>query len=175
MSYFIFHTIGPTDLLHPTPPSHSKIFAVFPIYFPNGPLYLLESNFLILIYMSSKCELSFTFPEQIFPQLTHVRHISHPQQSPPPSTNNSSLAQYLNLHTLFEASPRRLVNDCCSETSAHSITHPSLNFVFLNVQWGRETKERTAGRAERTSARFISTEARKDDAILERPCRSQLL
>lgn len=124
--------------------------------------------------MSSKCGPSLKFTEQILFQLTHVRQISRPQPTPP-STNNSSLVQYLNLHTLFEATPRRYVNDCCSETFAHSITHPSLNFVFLNVQWGRETKERTAERAERTSTRFISTEARKDDAILERPCRSQLL
>jgi hypothetical protein len=33
---------------------------------------------------------------------------------------------------------------------------------------GEKQKERTAGRAERASTRFISTEARKDDAILER-------
>ena len=132
MSYFILHTIGPTDLLHPSPPPHSKIFQVFPIYFPNEPLYLLKYNLIILIYMSSKCEPSLTFAEQILSQLTHVRHISHPQQpSPPPSINNSGLVQYLSLQTLFEATPRRYVSDCVSETSAHSITHPSLNFVFF--------------------------------------------
>jgi len=115
-------------------------------------------------------------PKKFFPTCPIATPPPPPPPPPPPqSTNSSGLAQYLNFHTLFEATPRRYVNDCCSVTSARSITYPNLNFVFLNVQWGRETKERTAGRAERTSTRFISTEARKDDAILERPCRSQLL
>lgn len=76
--------------------------------------------------------------------------ISPTHSSPhPQSTNNNGLAQYLNFHTLFEATPRRYVNDCCSVTSAHSITHPSLNFVFFFKCTVGERNQRTDSRTGR--------------------------
>jgi len=36
---FISHTIGATDLPHPTPASNFKIFQVFLIYFPKNPTF----------------------------------------------------------------------------------------------------------------------------------------
>ena len=89
--------------------------------------------------MSSICEPPLTFPEQNFSQLTH--------SSPPLSTNYSGLVQYLNAHTLFKATLRRYVCDCFSETSAHSKTHPSLNFIFL--MYSGERIQRTDSRTGR--------------------------
>jgi len=37
VTLFISHTIGPTDLLHPSPVTNFKIFQVFLIYFPKCP------------------------------------------------------------------------------------------------------------------------------------------
>jgi len=37
LQYFIFHTIGPTGLLHPSPAPHFKTFQLFLIYFPKCP------------------------------------------------------------------------------------------------------------------------------------------
>ena len=36
-NFLISHTIGPTDLLHPSPVSHFKTFQAFLIYFPKCP------------------------------------------------------------------------------------------------------------------------------------------
>ena len=43
--FFVRHTIGPNDLLHPSPVSHFRIFQVFLIYFPKCPSFSTTQSY----------------------------------------------------------------------------------------------------------------------------------
>jgi len=82
--FFIFHTISPTDLLHPSPPSYFKTFQLFLIYFPRRPSFSTKCRILIVsplnltdsaIYWNRRVSRSQS-------QLAHFREDKNPLYTP---------------------------------------------------------------------------------------------